>query len=50
MRLKSIKNIAKITKSMKMIASTKLAKAQKAMESGRVFGQSINGKLNFLII
>ena len=42
LRLKSIKNIAKITKSMKMIASTKLVKAQKAMEAGRVFGQSIN--------
>jgi F0F1-type ATP synthase gamma subunit len=28
---------------MKMIASTKLSKAQKAMELGRVFGQSVNG-------
>lgn len=40
LRLKSIKNIAKITKSMKMIASTKLLRAQKAMEIGRVYGQS----------
>lgn len=42
-RLKSIKNISKITKSMKMIASTKLSKAQKAMESGRVFGSTVSG-------
>lgn len=44
MRLKSIKNIEKITKSMKMIASTKLARAQKSMEMGRVYGQSANSK------
>jgi F-type H+-transporting ATPase subunit gamma len=38
MRLKSVKNIEKITKSMKMIASTKLAKAQRAMNSGKQYG------------
>lgn len=38
MRLKSIRNIAKITKTMKMIASTRVAKAQRAMESARVYG------------
>lgn len=38
LRLKAIKNIGKITKSMKMIASTKLNRAQKSMETGRVFG------------
>lgn len=43
MRLKSIKNIGKITKSMKMIASTKLNRAQKAMEIGRVFGENSTG-------
>lgn len=37
LRLKSVKNIEKITKSMKMIASTKLARAQKAMEVGKSF-------------
>ncbi|KAI9364284.1 ATP synthase F1, gamma subunit [Pilaira anomala] len=37
-RLKSVQNIEKITKSMKMIASTKVAKAQRGMESARVFG------------
>lgn len=40
LRLKSIKNIAKITKSMKMIASTKLLRAQKTMEIGRIYGES----------
>jgi len=38
MRLKSVKNIEKITKSMKMIASTKLAKAQRAMQNGKQYG------------
>ncbi|ODQ79488.1 hypothetical protein BABINDRAFT_161885 [Babjeviella inositovora NRRL Y-12698] len=37
MRLKSIKNIEKITKTMKIVASTKLNKAQIAMNSGRVY-------------
>ncbi|KAJ3137768.1 atp3 gamma subunit of the F1 sector of mitochondrial F1F0 ATP synthase [Geranomyces variabilis] len=40
MRLKSVSNIAKITKSMKMIASTKVTKAQRAMEAARVYGNS----------
>ncbi|CAM0140250.1 atp3 gamma subunit of the F1 sector of mitochondrial F1F0 ATP synthase [Umbelopsis sp. WA50703] len=39
-RLKSVNNIEKITKSMKMIASTKVAKSQKAMEAARAFGVS----------
>jgi F-type H+-transporting ATPase subunit gamma len=38
LRLKSVKNIEKITKSMKMIASSKLAKAQRAMEAGKRYG------------
>ncbi|KAF9258041.1 ATP synthase F1 gamma [Marasmius fiardii PR-910] len=37
-RLKSVRNIEKITKSMKMIASTKLAKAQRAMQAGKAYG------------
>lgn len=44
MRLKSIKNIGKITKSMKMIASTKLNRAQKAMEIGQKFSETSTGK------
>ncbi|KAJ2928466.1 hypothetical protein H1R20_g8632, partial [Candolleomyces eurysporus] len=38
LRLKSVRNIEKITKSMKMIASTKLAKAQRAMNAGKEYG------------
>lgn len=38
LRLKSVRNIEKITKSMKMIASTKLAKAQRAMVAGKEYG------------
>jgi len=38
LRLKSVRNIEKITKSMKMIASTKLAKAQRAMTAGKEYG------------
>lgn len=37
MRLKSIKNIEKITKTMKIVASTRLNKAQRAMASSREF-------------
>ncbi|KZO99131.1 ATP synthase F1 gamma [Calocera viscosa TUFC12733] len=38
LRLKSVKNIEKITKSMKMIASTKLARAQRAMVAAKSYG------------
>ncbi|RPD61831.1 ATP synthase F1 gamma [Lentinus tigrinus ALCF2SS1-7] len=38
LRLKSVRNIEKITKSMKMIASTKLSKAQRAMQAGKEYG------------
>ncbi|CAK1363794.1 ATP synthase subunit gamma, mitochondrial [Cercospora beticola] len=41
-RLKSLKNIEKITKTMKIVASTKLTKAQKNMETGRAFGKTSN--------
>lgn len=40
LRISSTKNIQKITKSMKMIASTRLIKAQKNMEAARVYGVS----------
>ncbi|KAF7308719.1 Importin N-terminal domain-containing protein [Mycena chlorophos] len=38
LRLKSVKNIEKITKTMKMIASSQLAKAQRAMTAGKEYG------------
>lgn len=40
MRLKSIKNIEKITNTMKIVASTRLNKAQRAMAASRVFNKS----------
>ena len=41
-KLKSIRNIEKITKTMKIVASTKLARAQKAMVDARSYGQTSN--------
>ncbi|KEP46566.1 ATP synthase F1, gamma subunit [Rhizoctonia solani 123E] len=42
MRLKSVRNIEKITKSMKMIASTRLNKAQRAMATAKEYGNANN--------
>ncbi|KMQ43560.1 ATPase, F1 complex, gamma subunit [Trichophyton rubrum] len=39
-RLKSIKNIEKITKTMKIVASTRLNKAQRAMTLSRAYGET----------
>ncbi|KAK4550175.1 hypothetical protein LTR36_003142 [Oleoguttula mirabilis] len=39
-RLKSIKNIEKITKTMKIVASTKLTRAQRAMTESRKYGET----------
>ncbi|OQN99477.1 hypothetical protein B0A48_14455 [Cryoendolithus antarcticus] len=41
-RLKSIRNIEKITKTMKIVASTKLTRAQRAMTSSRSYGETSN--------
>ena len=41
-RLKSIRNIEKITKTMKIVASTKLTRAQRAMTESRQYGQTSN--------
>ncbi|CAG8976552.1 hypothetical protein HYALB_00010194 [Hymenoscyphus albidus] len=41
-RLKSIRNIEKITNTMKIVASTKLTRAQRAMTSSRQYGQTSN--------
>ncbi|KAI9687166.1 MAG: atp3 gamma subunit of the F1 sector of mitochondrial F1F0 ATP synthase [Bathelium mastoideum] len=41
-RLKSIRNIEKITKTMKIVASTKLTRAQRAMGESRAYGQTSN--------
>lgn len=37
-RLKSVKNIQKITKSMKMVAAAKYARAERALKPARVYG------------
>jgi F-type H+-transporting ATPase subunit gamma len=41
-RLKSIRNIEKITKTMKIVASTKLNRAQRAMQDSRKYGEASN--------
>ncbi|KAI9784091.1 MAG: atp3 gamma subunit of the F1 sector of mitochondrial F1F0 ATP synthase [Geoglossum umbratile] len=41
-RLKSIRNIEKITKTMKIVASTKLNRAQRAMAESRSYGKTSN--------
>ncbi|KAL2124773.1 hypothetical protein VTJ04DRAFT_1138 [Mycothermus thermophilus] len=41
-RLKSIRNIEKITNTMKIVASTKLTRAQRAMTDSRSYGQTSN--------
>lgn len=41
-RLKSIRNIEKITNTMKIVASTKLTRAQRAMTESRKYGQTSN--------
>ncbi|KAJ4297098.1 atp3 gamma subunit of the F1 sector of mitochondrial F1F0 ATP synthase [Collariella sp. IMI 366227] len=41
-RLKSIRNIEKITNTMKIVASTKLTRAQRGMTESRKYGQTSN--------
>ncbi|KAM7224505.1 ATP synthase subunit gamma, mitochondrial [Rhypophila decipiens] len=41
-RLKSIRNIEKITNTMKIVASTKLNRAQRAMADSRTYGKTSN--------
>ena len=41
-RLKSISNIEKITNTMKIVASTKLNRAQRAMQDSRSYGRTSN--------
>lgn len=40
--MKSIRNIEKITNTMKIVASTKLNRAQRAMQDSRVYGSTSN--------
>jgi F-type H+-transporting ATPase subunit gamma len=43
MRLKSVKNIQKITKSMKMVSAAKYAKSEKDLKLARPYGVATTG-------
>ena len=43
MRLKSVTNIQKITKSMKMVSAAKYAKAEKDLRPARSYGAGAQG-------
>lgn len=45
-RLKSVKNIQKITKSMKMVSAAKYAKAERELKPARAYGEGAYGRLN----
>jgi len=45
-RLKSIKNIQKITKSMKMVSAAKYAKAERELKAARVYGEGAQAFYN----
>lgn len=42
-RLKSVKNIQKITKSMKMVAAAKYARAERELKAARPYGEGAQG-------
>jgi hypothetical protein len=44
-RLKSVKNIQKITKSMKMVSAAKYAKAERELKPARAYGEGAYGRL-----
>ena len=45
-RLKSVKNIQKITKSMKMVAAAKYAKAERELKGARSYGEGAQAFFN----
>jgi len=47
-RLKSVKNIQKITKSMKMVAAAKYAKAERELKGARAYGEGAQAFFNNL--
>ncbi len=44
MRLKSVKNIQKITKSMKMVSAAKFAQAERTLKVARPYGAALLSK------
>lgn len=45
MRLRSVKNIQKITKSMKMVSAAKFGRAERELRPARVYGAGASGVL-----
>ena len=45
LRLRSVKNIQKITKSMKMVSAAKFGKAERELRPARVYGAGASGLL-----
>lgn len=43
LRLRSVKNIQKITKSMKMVSAAKFGRAERELRSARVYGAGASG-------
>ena len=44
-RLKAVKNIQKITKSMKIVSAAKFSKAEKELKPTRAYGEGTQGNL-----
>ena len=49
-RLKSVKNIQKITQSMKMVSAAKYARAERELKQARPFGEGTQGKYLYFIL
>ena len=47
LRLRSVKNIQKITKSMKMVSAAKFGRAERELRPARVYGAGASGQLVF---
>jgi len=48
-RIKSVKNIQKVTKAMKMVAAAKMRRAQERMEEARPFETRLTDTINHLL-
>lgn len=48
-RLKAVKNIQKITKSMKMVAAAKYARAERELKPARTYGEGAIGRWSSLL-
>ena len=48
-RIKSVKNIQKVTKAMKMVAAAKMRRAQERMEQARPYSNRLSEVINHLL-